>query len=83
MKREMVLIETILAHAEYIGNGEWLNPPEINGYTPAQVMYHVNLCGQAEFLEVMPLATLGNPARVMMKSLTWKGHTELERLRGN
>ena len=81
MKREMALIETILARAE--GNGEWLNPPEISDYTPAQVMYHVNLCGQAEFLEVRSRASFGNPARVMMKSLTWKGHTELERLRGN
>ena len=83
MKRELPLIKAILAHVECIDNGEWLHPPEINGYTPSQVMYHVNLCGQAEFLEVMPTPAFGNPDRVMMKSLTWKGHTELERLRGN
>ena len=83
MKREWTLIKAILAHAECIGNGEWLHPPEINGYTPTQVMYHVNLCGQAEFLEVKPIPAFADPARVMMKSLTWKGHTELERLRGN
>ena len=83
MKLEGALIEAILAHAECKGNGEWLHPPEINGYTPAQVMYHVNLCDQAGFLEVMSTQTFGHLGRVMMKSLTWKGHTELKRLRGN
>ena len=83
MKREMALFEAILAHAECIDNGKWLPPPEINGYTPSQVMYHVNLCGQDEFLDVKPTPAFGNPDRVMMKSLTSKGHIELERLRGN
>ena len=83
MKLEWTLIKDILAHAESIDNGEWLDPPEINGYTPTQVMYHIKLCGQAEFLEVEPIPGFGHAKGVMMKSLTWKGHIELERLRGN
>ncbi len=83
MERQWNLIKAILAHAECMGNGDWMHPPAINGYTPDQVMYHVSLCGQAEFLEVKSIAAFGNPTRLLMKSLTWKSHTELERLRGS
>ena len=83
MQREWNLIKAILAHAECMGNGEWMHPPSINDYTPDQVTYHVKLCGQADFLEVKSTAAFGNPDRLLMKPLTWKGHTELARLRGN
>ena len=51
MKRYMELIIAILEYAEREGNGKLLSQPEIAGYTPEQINYHIQLCGEAGYLE--------------------------------
>lgn len=77
MKRYMDLILAILEYIECDGNGRLLCPPEVKGYTPQQVEYHVELCAQAGFIKV------SDKKRDLIRSLTWQGHEELERLKSS
>ena len=72
MKRYQALIKTILAYVECQGSGESLAPPEVSGYTPSQVAYHVELCKQAGYMG-------GGKADIRL--LTWEGHNALDALR--
>ncbi len=83
MRREYKLIRAILEYVECHGNGSWINAPELNGYSNTQIMYHIKLCMQAGFLEAMEDSGIGYDGEIYrVKSLTWSGHNELERLRG-
>ena len=73
MKRYMKLIRTVLEYVECHGNSEFLAPPEVDGYTPEQVLYHVELCAQAGYIE----AQSGQHPR----ALTWQGHEALDKMR--
>ncbi len=71
----MDLVLKLLEHLECHGTGREMAPPEIEGYTPGQVEYHVYLCRDAGFVQCNPVAPRN------MVRLTWAGHEELERLR--
>ncbi len=68
MKRHMKLIALILHHAEEFGNGRSIGPPELPGYKPEQVLYHIGLCSQAGFLVIEG----GDGGYI--RHLTWDGH---------
>lgn len=72
MKRYMTLIRAVLEYVECHGDSEFLSPPEVDGYTPAQVDYHIQLCEQAGYLETQS----GYPS-----ALTWEGHNALDKTR--
>ncbi len=72
MKRRMALIQRVLEYAELNGNGHILETPTVEGYSPVDVEYHIQLCGEAGYLRL----TQGQMVR-----LTWEGHNELDRLR--
>ena len=73
MKRYKRLIRTILSYVECHGNEEGgLAPPEVSGFTPVQVQYHIKLCEQAGYIETQS----GYP-----RSLTWSGHDALDAMR--
>lgn len=79
MKRYMCLILEILRFAErQSGEEPMIPPPEIEGYTPRQVHYHVGLCGEAGYLHVRESSTGGE---FFIQSLTWQGHEVLDRHR--
>ncbi|MYB48786.1 MAG: DUF2513 domain-containing protein [Dehalococcoidia bacterium] len=72
MKRYMQLIRAILQYVECHGNGQSMCQPEIDGYTPAQVSYHIELCKQAGYIWA------DGP---FPQTLTWAGHNALDDLR--
>lgn len=84
MRRYMDLILRILQYVETNGNGEMLPAPEMDGYTPAQVHYHIDLCMQAGFVDARVISGAEEPSkRYCIGSLTWHGHEALVRLRGS
>ena len=70
MIRDMDLVQELLERLETNGGRE-ATPPQIDGYTPAQVEYHLTLCREAGFIHYTPT----------QMRLTWAGHDELDRLR--
>ena len=74
MKRYMALIRIILEYVECHGDTEYLSPPEVKGYTPDQVWYHIDLCQQAEYIK---------PRKGRPQNLTWAGHNALDQMREN
>ncbi|MYE07109.1 MAG: DUF2513 domain-containing protein [Chloroflexi bacterium] len=79
MKRYMALILEILRFTErQCGDEHMIQPPEIDGYTPRQVHYHVGLCGEAGYLHVQASSKRGE---FFIQSLTWQGHEELDKHR--
>ena len=84
MKRYMELICRLLAFAEGLESTGGTFPPEMSGFTPEQVHYHVQLCAEAGYLHVDKNAGVGSPyLRHRIMSLTWQGHEKLQELRGD
>ena len=54
-----------------------MSPPEINGYSPAQVTHHIALCAEAGYLKVRE--EHGKP--FVIHRLTWSGHDFLDKNR--
>lgn len=79
MKRYHELICKLLGWVEQQTDTEPKMPPEIEGYTPEQVHYHVGLCGQAGYLDVQELSKKG---MYTIRSLTWEGHEFLAQKQG-
>ncbi len=78
MKRNMDLIKAILKYVEQNdkNDGRHLSPPEFPDYTDQQVSYHVELCRQANYVEVLPTG-----GGAFLRSLTWSGHNALDELK--
>ena len=78
MKRDKKLILTILRYIRdnAHGNGE-IPVPDVNGYESSIVSYHVRLCWQAGFVEVVTRRD-GTPIHSRIRALTWDGHNHLE-----
>lgn len=80
MRRKLRLILAILEFAE-----ETITPgrrrsaflPEIDGYETDDIDYHVELCGQAGYMQVEPMPN----GRYKVRELTWAGHEALANLR--
>ena len=82
MKRDMMLIRTLLEHVENSCEGNPIMPPCLPGYTDKQIHYHVSLCQQAEFLDTTKISPGEAPyPRYAMHQLTWHGHEMLDKLR--
>ena len=82
MKRDMRLIKAILKHIEANGTAAGIAMPVLNGYTPTEVEYHVELCGQAGFFSFEDEAGIGHPGHIYrVTRLTWAGHEQLDKLR--
>ena len=81
MKRDMKLIDHLLAYVEKRGKGIALERPEVPNYTAEQVQYHINLCYEAGFIHVCQVGNMdGGLPLYDMLSLTWEGHNRLEGL---
>lgn len=83
MKRYMELILALLRFAEQKADQSLELPPEIKGWTPEQVHYHVGLCREAGFLTASEesAAAPSSYRRHFISCLTWKGHEKLDELR--
>ena len=78
----MKLIQLILEYTEKHGNGKTLPLPEFEDYTFTQVNYHAGLCGEAGYLRVDRQYQSQQKRSYSILELTWKGHEELARMRG-
>ena len=75
MKRYMDLIRRLLEHMECHNRpGRPMAEPEVDGYTPEQVRYHIVLCIQAGYAQRLS-------SRTNEVELTWQGHEALEAFR--
>ena len=78
MKRDKRLILKILKHArEHCTGDKPIGVPHFEGYDPDFVNYHVGLCYQADYLEVLEIKTQG-PTLYRINNLTWAGHEALD-----
>ena len=83
MQRKMKLIRKLLEYLEMSQTEEFLPVPEIDGYTEAQVHYHIGLCQQAGYLLAIDPPSVINLRRYGgITSLTWEGQEALDRMRG-
>ncbi len=78
MKRHRKLIRLILEYAELNATGSELDPPKIDGFTPAEVNYHIGLCDEAKFLHVNSTKSPDDPRQYTIVNLTWAGHEVLD-----
>lgn len=76
MKRHRDLIQLILEYVECKGNGHSLSDPTPDEYCEKDVRYHIRLCKEAGFVHT------SGTKRPALVSLTWAGHEELDRMRG-
>ena len=83
MKRYMKLIQLLLEFAEQQEGEGLVPPPESAEFTCQQVHYHVGLCGEAGYLDVLDVTPVGAPyAKYRLGRLTWKGQETLAAMRG-
>lgn len=78
MKRRMKLIGLILKHVEQAPHTGEIQIPEFQDYTRNEVEYHVTLCSEAGYLDIVVDPRDKTP--VMIHRLTWEGHEALEKL---
>ena len=79
MKREMKLICMILAYVEQSRVIGGIPLPEFDDYRTCDVEYHVNLCDEAGYLDIVVSSHDKRP--VSIHRMTWQGHEALESLR--
>lgn len=79
MKRDMDLIRKILAETEALPykTGSFYKI-EIEGYSPKQIAYHVDILAEANLIKAAPAGRDMLPLR-----LTWEGHEFLEASRND
>ena len=80
MKRRMKLIYKILEWCETYADNSGQPPPDLEGYQQNEINYHIELCVEAGFLhaDYQPVYQIWKIFR-----LTWNGHEELAKRRGN
>lgn len=78
MRRHLDLLKKILVYVEGCRNTPPFDAPVIEGYTTAQIHYHIGLCYEAGYLHVIEHSVLSAPSQYEIKALTWKGHEALE-----
>ena len=79
MKRHWTLIRKILEYVECYRGQEDLANPEVEGYSPAEVEYHVGLCREAGYLRAGNVWNALSPWEVPWRLyLTWQGHEALD-----
>ena len=78
MKRDKKLILKILRYVRDNADGKNdLSAPDVNGYESCVVEYHVRLCVQAGFLDLVENFK-GKPIEGRIRALTWQGHDHLD-----
>ena len=80
MRRYMKLIALILAHVEKAERCNDIPIPELSGYLQHVILYHVKLCEEAGYLDIVVDARDKMP--VSIRRMTWAGHEALDQLRG-
>ena len=75
MKRDKGLIYQILKWTEENATGTLEPAPDLRGYSPELIRYHIGLCEQAGYLEPALTSTA-----TFIRNLTWHGHNVLEKL---
>ena len=78
MKRNMKLICKILSYVEGKKLGEEIQIPKFENYPQCEIDYHVQLCDEAGYLEIV-LNEYKELAAI--HRMTWAGHEKLEQLR--
>ena len=83
MKRYMKLIQLLLEFAEQQEGEGFVPPPECREFTCQQVHYHVGLCGEAGYLQVLNVTPLSAAyTQYRIGRLTWQGQETLASMRG-
>ena len=77
MKRDMQLILKILRYVEEQWSGRAIKVA-IEGYTPAQMDYHIRLCAEAKLLRC---TYESDTETYWVERLTWAGHDFLDQNR--
>lgn len=75
----MQLIALILAYVEEQTKCGAIPLPRFKGYTHEQIVYHVKLCEEAGYLDIVVAA--GSKTPTAIHRMTWTGHEALEPLR--
>ncbi len=78
MKRDPVLVKKVLEYVEKNGARRFKGAILIEGYERDDVIYHVQMLGEAGFI-LLGQETLTNAGALV---LTWKGCDYLDELRG-
>ena len=78
MKRNMKLICKILAYVESKKLNEKIEIPKFDNYPQCEVEYHVRLCEEAGYLDII-LDEYKEPDAI--QRMTWAGHEALDRMR--
>ena len=82
----MALLRMLLEYSEEHAKGRLLEAPELVGYSPIEVHYHLALLDEAGWLETKAAGMIEEAegcivAEHTVKRLTWAGHEALDRLR--
>lgn len=81
MRRYKSLILAILEYAERTAGEGCTNAPEVKGYSPLQVDYHVGLCSEGGLLHIKETPNpSGEWKKYAIVNLTWKGHSAMEKI---
>ena len=79
MRRHMQLIALILAYVEEQVRCGSIPLPRFKGYAHDQIVYHVKLCEEAGYLDIVINASTKAPTAI--HRMTWAGHEALKQLR--
>ncbi len=82
MKRDMELLRLILLKLEEVEPFQFVyGPPEVGGYEPLDVAYHVRLLFEAGFIGAQFSANDAGPPSIIISHLSWRGHEFLDAAR--
>lgn len=79
MERQMKLVALILAQVSKATSTGHIPIPEFEGYRRCEVLYHVQLCEEAGFLDIRVNASDKTPVSIVR--MTWAGHEKLDEIR--
>lgn len=82
MKRDMNLIRQILLWTEKQEHAYFSSNPNIEGYTPEQIGYHVYLMGQAGLVQIIDRSAMGMTSPFgIIREVTWAGHEFIDAIK--
>jgi len=89
MERNLNLFKDLLEYIEKntkpgSGNSITSSQIEIPGYTPEQIVHHILLCQDVNFIESLDSSTKGDSIPfIFIDRLTWGGHEFLDNIRND
>lgn len=82
MQRHMDLARAILFELEKAPYVHGWHDIGVDGYSAAEIGYHIELLSQAGFITAIDLSTMGSPyPDWRAKTITWEGHEFLDSAR--